>query len=107
MSLQQKSLIVLSILFNILNTVTDYDDLVVPLRKHCPAALDVPNKAGVTPYDLLQGVSFAQVSVYYFSRYTIILIWFCVPQIIFTPPSNIFILLTAVFCCCAFKTDIC
>ncbi|XP_072515359.1 NF-kappa-B inhibitor-like protein 1 isoform X2 [Salminus brasiliensis] len=38
----------------------DYDDLVVPLRKHCPAALDVPNKTGVTPFDLLQGVRFGQ-----------------------------------------------
>ncbi|XP_056592830.1 NF-kappa-B inhibitor-like protein 1 [Triplophysa dalaica] len=31
-----------------------YDDLVVPLRKHCPEALEVSNKAGVTPRDLLQ-----------------------------------------------------
>ncbi|XP_072515354.1 NF-kappa-B inhibitor-like protein 1 isoform X1 [Salminus brasiliensis] len=41
-------------------TGLDYDDLVVPLRKHCPAALDVPNKTGVTPFDLLQGVRFGQ-----------------------------------------------
>uniref|UniRef100_A0A8B9JSW6 NF-kappa-B inhibitor-like protein 1 n=1 Tax=Astyanax mexicanus TaxID=7994 RepID=A0A8B9JSW6_ASTMX len=39
----------------------DYDDLVIPLRKHCPAALDTPNKAGVTPLDLLQGIRFGQV----------------------------------------------
>ncbi|KAI4875217.1 hypothetical protein NFI96_010683 [Prochilodus magdalenae] len=38
----------------------DYDDLVVPLRKHCPAALDAPNKTGVTPNDLLQGLRFGQ-----------------------------------------------
>uniref|UniRef100_A0A3B4DLR8 NF-kappa-B inhibitor-like protein 1 n=1 Tax=Pygocentrus nattereri TaxID=42514 RepID=A0A3B4DLR8_PYGNA len=38
-----------------------YDDLVIPLRKHCPAALDAPNKAGVTPLDLLQGLNFGQV----------------------------------------------
>ncbi|XP_017566730.2 NF-kappa-B inhibitor-like protein 1 [Pygocentrus nattereri] len=38
----------------------DYDDLVIPLRKHCPAALDAPNKAGVTPLDLLQGLNFGQ-----------------------------------------------
>ncbi|KAI5622600.1 NF-kappa-B inhibitor-like protein 1 [Silurus asotus] len=38
----------------------DYDDLVVPLRKHCPAALSVRNNAGVTPHELLQGLSFEQ-----------------------------------------------
>ncbi|XP_053331812.1 NF-kappa-B inhibitor-like protein 1 [Clarias gariepinus] len=38
--------------------LTDYNDLVVPLRKHCPAALSVPNNAGVTPHDLLEGLSF-------------------------------------------------
>ncbi|XP_026194812.1 NF-kappa-B inhibitor-like protein 1 [Anabas testudineus] len=32
---------------------TAYDDLVVPLKKSCPEALDVPNSAGVTPRDLL------------------------------------------------------
>lgn len=31
-----------------------YDDLVVPLRNHCPEAMDISNKAGVTPHDLLQ-----------------------------------------------------
>ncbi|KTG43671.1 hypothetical protein cypCar_00031367 [Cyprinus carpio] len=31
-----------------------YDDLVVPLRKNCPEAVDMSNKAGVTPDDLLQ-----------------------------------------------------
>uniref|UniRef100_A0A3B5BDN3 NF-kappa-B inhibitor-like protein 1 n=1 Tax=Stegastes partitus TaxID=144197 RepID=A0A3B5BDN3_9TELE len=30
-----------------------YDDLVVPLRKHCPEALNATNTAGVTPQDLL------------------------------------------------------
>uniref|UniRef100_A0A667XES7 NF-kappa-B inhibitor-like protein 1 n=1 Tax=Myripristis murdjan TaxID=586833 RepID=A0A667XES7_9TELE len=30
-----------------------YDDLVVPLRKSCPEAMTVHNKAGVTPEDLL------------------------------------------------------
>ncbi|KAM9735126.1 NF-kappa-B inhibitor-like protein 1 [Menidia menidia] len=32
---------------------TVYDDLVVPLKKSCPEALTVPNRAGVTPQDLL------------------------------------------------------
>lgn len=32
---------------------TALDDLVVPLRKHCPEALNVQNRAGVTPQDLL------------------------------------------------------
>ncbi|XP_066507433.1 NF-kappa-B inhibitor-like protein 1 [Hoplias malabaricus] len=38
----------------------DYDDLVVPLCKHCPEAQDAPNNAGVTPHDLLQKVRFGQ-----------------------------------------------
>lgn len=33
---------------------TVYDDFVVPLRKKCPEALNAPNKAGVTPQDLLK-----------------------------------------------------
>ncbi|XP_023129411.1 NF-kappa-B inhibitor-like protein 1 [Amphiprion ocellaris] len=32
---------------------TAYDDLVVPLKKHCPEALNAANTAGVTPQDLL------------------------------------------------------
>ncbi|XP_042365502.1 NF-kappa-B inhibitor-like protein 1 [Plectropomus leopardus] len=32
---------------------TAYDDLVVPLKKSCPEALTVSNRAGVTPQDLL------------------------------------------------------
>ncbi|XP_062870173.1 NF-kappa-B inhibitor-like protein 1 [Trichomycterus rosablanca] len=36
----------------------DYDDLVVPLFKHCPDALKKPNKAGITPHELLQGLKF-------------------------------------------------
>ncbi|CAJ1070493.1 NF-kappa-B inhibitor-like protein 1 [Xyrichtys novacula] len=32
---------------------TAYEDLVVPLKKSCPEALDTPNNAGVTPKDLL------------------------------------------------------
>ncbi|KAK3521734.1 hypothetical protein QTP70_015826 [Hemibagrus guttatus] len=39
---------------------TEYDDLVVPLRKHCPAALSTPNNAGVTPHNLLQRLCFKQ-----------------------------------------------
>ncbi|KAL2079576.1 hypothetical protein ACEWY4_025320 [Coilia grayii] len=35
-----------------------YDDLVVPLRQICPDALDVPNKAGVTPQEMLQWLQF-------------------------------------------------
>ncbi|XP_077353165.1 NF-kappa-B inhibitor-like protein 1 [Festucalex cinctus] len=34
---------------------TAYDDLVVPLRKSCPMAMDDSNMAGVTPQDLLDG----------------------------------------------------
>ncbi|XP_061554225.1 NF-kappa-B inhibitor-like protein 1 [Phycodurus eques] len=34
---------------------TAYDDLVVPLRKSCPEAMDASNIAGVTPQDLLNG----------------------------------------------------
>ncbi|XP_076613775.1 NF-kappa-B inhibitor-like protein 1 [Chaetodon auriga] len=33
---------------------TAYDDLVVPLTKSCPEAMNVPNSAGVTPEDLLK-----------------------------------------------------
>ncbi|KAM3599465.1 uncharacterized protein V6R79_006201 [Siganus canaliculatus] len=33
---------------------TVYNDLVVPLRKSCPEAMNVPNRAGVTPEDLLK-----------------------------------------------------
>ncbi|XP_029301307.1 NF-kappa-B inhibitor-like protein 1 [Cottoperca gobio] len=32
---------------------TAYDDLVVPLKRICPEALNAPNSAGVTPQDLL------------------------------------------------------
>ncbi|KAK2819100.1 hypothetical protein Q5P01_024661 [Channa striata] len=32
---------------------TAYDDLVVPLKKSCPEAMNAPNAAGVTPQDLL------------------------------------------------------
>ncbi|XP_069020504.1 NF-kappa-B inhibitor-like protein 1 [Embiotoca jacksoni] len=35
---------------------TAYEDLVVPLRKSCPEALDTPNTAGVTPQDLLNWI---------------------------------------------------
>uniref|UniRef100_A0A8C2CJD2 NF-kappa-B inhibitor-like protein 1 n=1 Tax=Cyprinus carpio TaxID=7962 RepID=A0A8C2CJD2_CYPCA len=38
-----------------------YDDLVVPLRKNCPEAVDMSNKAGVTPRDLLQWMKPEQV----------------------------------------------
>ncbi|KAJ8346716.1 hypothetical protein SKAU_G00281170 [Synaphobranchus kaupii] len=31
-----------------------YDDLVVPLQKSCPIAMETPNKAGITPKYLLQ-----------------------------------------------------
>ncbi|XP_044031084.1 NF-kappa-B inhibitor-like protein 1 [Siniperca chuatsi] len=33
---------------------TAYDDLVVPLKKSCPQAMNAPNSAGVTPEDLLK-----------------------------------------------------
>ncbi|XP_048875572.1 NF-kappa-B inhibitor-like protein 1 [Brienomyrus brachyistius] len=32
---------------------TAYNDLVIPLQKYCPFAMDMPNCAGVTPQDLL------------------------------------------------------
>ncbi|XP_030625842.1 NF-kappa-B inhibitor-like protein 1 [Chanos chanos] len=38
----------------------DYNDLVVPITKNCPAAMNAENKAGVTPQDLLKGMSFSQ-----------------------------------------------
>uniref|UniRef100_A0A8C2DHR1 NF-kappa-B inhibitor-like protein 1 n=1 Tax=Cyprinus carpio TaxID=7962 RepID=A0A8C2DHR1_CYPCA len=38
-----------------------YDDLVVPLQRNCPEAMDVSNKAGVTPRDLLQWMKPEQV----------------------------------------------
>ncbi|KAJ0057145.1 hypothetical protein NL108_002076, partial [Boleophthalmus pectinirostris] len=31
-----------------------YDDLVLPLQRNCPEAMYVPNRAGVTPEDLLK-----------------------------------------------------
>ncbi|XP_037122518.1 NF-kappa-B inhibitor-like protein 1 isoform X1 [Syngnathus acus] len=34
---------------------TAYDDLVVPLRKSCPEAMNASNMAGVTPQELLNG----------------------------------------------------
>lgn len=40
---------------------TAYDDLVVPLQRNCPEAMDVSNKAGVTPRDLLQWMKPEQV----------------------------------------------
>ncbi|XP_020780909.2 NF-kappa-B inhibitor-like protein 1 [Boleophthalmus pectinirostris] len=33
---------------------TAYDDLVLPLQRNCPEAMYVPNRAGVTPEDLLK-----------------------------------------------------
>jgi len=42
-------------------SIAAYDDLVVPLRKNCPEAMDIPNKAGVTPQDLLQWMKPEQV----------------------------------------------
>ncbi|XP_018600695.2 NF-kappa-B inhibitor-like protein 1 [Scleropages formosus] len=41
---------------------TAYDDLVVPLRRSCPSAMDVANKAGVTPRDLLRWMRTEQLS---------------------------------------------
>lgn len=42
-------------------SIAAYDDLVVPLRKNCPEAMDIANKAGVTPHDLLQWMKPEQV----------------------------------------------
>jgi len=39
-----------------------YDDLVVPLKKICPEALNVPNRAGVTPLDLLNWMKPSEVN---------------------------------------------
>lgn len=41
--------------------IAAYDDLVVPLRKNCPEAMHISNKAGVTPHDLLQWMKPGQV----------------------------------------------
>ncbi|XP_019738379.1 NF-kappa-B inhibitor-like protein 1 [Hippocampus comes] len=41
---------------------TAYDDLVVPLRKSCPEAMDASNMAGVTPQDLLNGFKHSESS---------------------------------------------
>ncbi|KAG2471334.1 TF2H3 factor, partial [Polypterus senegalus] len=40
----------------------DYDDFVVPLKKICPAAMETPNLAGVTPQDILQWMQPEEVS---------------------------------------------
>lgn len=42
-------------------SIAAYDDLLVPLRKNCPEAMDIANKAGVTPHDLLQWMKPEQV----------------------------------------------
>lgn len=39
---------------------TAYDDLVVPLQKSCPEAMCVPNRAGVTPEDLLNWMNHSE-----------------------------------------------
>ena len=39
-----------------------YDDLVVPLKKRCPEALNAPNRAGVTPQDLLNWIKQSEVN---------------------------------------------
>lgn len=49
-------------LFRFISPLTAYEDLVVPLRENCPDALDLPNKAGVTPQDMLEWVKFDRVS---------------------------------------------
>lgn len=41
---------------------TTYDDLVVPLRKRCPEALNASNRAGVTPQDLLNWMKLPEVT---------------------------------------------
>uniref|UniRef100_A0A3Q1C5H3 NF-kappa-B inhibitor-like protein 1 n=1 Tax=Amphiprion ocellaris TaxID=80972 RepID=A0A3Q1C5H3_AMPOC len=41
---------------------TAYDDLVVPLKKHCPEALNAANTAGVTPQDLLNWRKHSEVN---------------------------------------------
>ncbi|XP_043090094.1 NF-kappa-B inhibitor-like protein 1 [Puntigrus tetrazona] len=40
-----------------------YDDLVVPLQKKCPEAMNISNKAGVTPHDLFQWMKPEQVNL--------------------------------------------
>lgn len=39
-----------------------YEDLFVPLKKKCPEALNAPNKAGLTPQDVLDLMNDSQVS---------------------------------------------
>ncbi|XP_061657178.1 NF-kappa-B inhibitor-like protein 1 isoform X2 [Syngnathoides biaculeatus] len=41
---------------------TAYEDLVVPLRKSCPQAMEASNIAGVTPQDLLNGFKHSEPS---------------------------------------------
>ncbi|XP_020485512.2 NF-kappa-B inhibitor-like protein 1 [Labrus bergylta] len=41
---------------------TVYDDLVVPLKKSCPQAMNAANNAGVTPEDLLQWMKHTQTA---------------------------------------------
>nr|XP_023657359.1 NF-kappa-B inhibitor-like protein 1 isoform X1 [Paramormyrops kingsleyae]XP_023657360.1 NF-kappa-B inhibitor-like protein 1 isoform X1 [Paramormyrops kingsleyae] len=43
---------------------TAYNDLVIPLQKYCPVAMDMPNYAGVTPQDLLEQMKAEQVCVF-------------------------------------------
>nr|XP_015796701.2 NF-kappa-B inhibitor-like protein 1 [Nothobranchius furzeri] len=41
---------------------TVYDDLVIPLKKSCPEALNAQNRAGVTPQDLLKWMKHSEIS---------------------------------------------
>uniref|UniRef100_A0A672F641 NF-kappa-B inhibitor-like protein 1 n=1 Tax=Salarias fasciatus TaxID=181472 RepID=A0A672F641_SALFA len=41
---------------------TAFDDLVVPLKRSCPDALNAPNRAGITPQDLLSWTRQSQVN---------------------------------------------
>lgn len=43
--------------------VLAYDDLVVPLKKACPEALNASNRTGVTPLDLLSWMNMKQSEV--------------------------------------------
>ncbi|XP_032426423.1 NF-kappa-B inhibitor-like protein 1 [Xiphophorus hellerii] len=44
------------------NGKTVYEDLFVPLKKKCPEALNVPNKAGLTPQDVLDLMNDSQTA---------------------------------------------
>lgn len=64
--------------------VLAYDDLVVPLRKACPEALNATNRTGVTPLDLLSWMKQSEVNTTIIRGYAKI----CTPARICVPCRN-------------------